>query len=770
MTQRDMQFSPKGLEALTRDLRSDLRSEGGIKDLRHPGGNDLFGAATGTLHPIDQRRVQRHLDVCTECARRINAFQETAQAWEGADGGKRLEELRNRLRRARQTQSEIVFEAGNNIGSGSSPNATTSGLRDQREQLVRKILNDAGAIERECDYTLPCGLHSDTHINLGKICRRESSLAAIVSALDEALQGETFDTVVSTGWALAMIARRLVLRRRTQMRRRIRHVMVEGYDPPTVLEEVAPGARVILLLDVVVTGGQVLRVTEELRKQKATSVKSIAIVDADFSGRCVATIERLCRIAMDLARPGECRRCGMLPSAEFNPIAGRMTKKKVQPRSPSEFLNNDSVARELWESVNTAAAFEHHRIVGTRHYLGFVDTAALLRHPETGPLVVEKLCRRIEARSGVPDVVLVPARARGVLFGGCLVGGFEQFLGVSGVCLERVRQQAGHFTLEGVRDLSGVRVLVADAAAGHGDTLDELALLSSSAGAASVAGVVLLSRLSEVCEKSFDERLSGGFVRLYSMPVRPITVRDKNRMNCSVCQRRQALKQAVAELPAGRVREVAKKLSAGPRFRRRTVPAAPSTLSGERQNALFPLGPLSTCRPGVASGIALHALHAAMGDGMAPLSLPEIASNNIPSAKRAALVADLPAGVLKWSGPPLLEQLCGFLKRGRDRDVWTAIVELMSRSGSTDWVDCLGDAISNAETFDPWMDDQFWARMILVVHRLARGRPGTGDQMRPLLKALVETYDRTSVHLGLEGMLKATYDPSDYDRSVRDDS
>jgi len=157
-----------------------------------------------------------------------------------------------------------------------------------------------------------------------------------------------------------------------------------------------------------------------------------------------------------------------------------------------------------------------------------------------------------------------------------------------------------------------------------------------------------------------------------------------------------------------------------------------------------------------------------MGDGMAPLSLPEIASNNIPSAKRAALVADLPAGVLKWSGPPLLEQLCRFLKRGRDRDVWTAIVELMSRSGSTDWVDCLGDAISNAETFDQWMDDQFWARMILVVHRLARGRPGTGDQMRPPLQALVETYDRTSAHLGLEGMLKATYEASEHNRTAPD--
>src|SRR5439155_22319046 len=165
---------------------------------------------------------------------------------------------------------------------------------------------------------------------------------------------------------------------------------------------------------------------------------------------------------------------------------------------------------------------------------------------------------------------------------------------------------------------------------------------------------------SEACEEAFDQRLSGGFTKLYSMPVRPLTVRDKTRITCSVCLRRQDLKEAVRELPAGTVKEVAKKLAARHRFRRGTDQFS----AAERQIPLSILNPLATYRPSVASGIALHAFNAAMGDGMAPLSLPEIDSPDIPAAGRAALVADLPAEVLKWSGQTLVNELCKFLKKG----------------------------------------------------------------------------------------------------------
>jgi hypoxanthine-guanine phosphoribosyltransferase len=643
------------------------------------------------------------------------------------------------------SQCELTL-GDNNKNSDLAPEIGTVVDRyRQREQLVRTILENAGAIERECDYALPCKLHCGTHINIGKICRSEAFLASIASALDEALGDEAFDTFVSTSWALAMIARRLVSKR-AERRLNIRHVMMEGYDP-NVLEEIKPDAKVILLLDVVVTGGQLLRVTQELQRQKAASVKAITIVDADFAGKCTSIqFERLCRISLDLAEPSECNRCGRLPLAEFNPIAGRMTKKKP-PRSPSQFLEQDPVARELWDFVNIAGAFEHHRIIGNRHYVGFVDTVRLLHHPTTQVQIVKKFCERITEHCGVPNVVLVPKRVRGELVGKCLVTGFKQFLGISGIRLECARQKRGHFILDGLSKLSGMHVLVADAAAGHGDTLDELTLISLLAGAGSVSGAVLLSRLSEACEKAFDERLSGRFVRLYSMPVRPITVRDNNQMTCPVCQRRQDLREAIGAFPNGPVREVAKKLLPARRFR------SPARAVRARQMTLFPQDPLEACRPAIASGIALHALHAAMNDGMAPLILPEIGSSEYSSAKRAALVADLPAGTLKWSGQPLTDQLCEFLRTGSDRAVWMAIVDFMYRSRSPDWVDCLGDAIKNSA--NEWMDNDFWARMVLVVYRLVHDRPEIGDQIKPVLQTLAQTYDNHPAHEGLQGMVTA---------------
>jgi hypothetical protein len=150
-----------------------------------------------------------------------------------------------------------------------------------------------------------------------------------------------------------------------------------------------------------------------------------------------------------------------------------------------------------------------------------------------------------------------------------------------------------------------------------------------------------------------------------------------------------------------------------------------------------------------------------MGDGMAPLSLPEIASHDISAPRRAALVADLPAGVLKWSGPSLEHELCEFLKRGTDRDVWLAVVELLSRSGSTAWTDSLGDAIVHAHARGNWMDERFWARMILIVHRMVRNSPEVSQQLRRPLESLVAAcYKELPARRGLKAMIDSTYQRS----------
>jgi orotate phosphoribosyltransferase len=764
MTQRKAPLSTGALDTLLDDIRSDLWSATDDHRSPHPDPDKLLEYATSSAPSLVSKQVQEHLTVCPDCSSRLDVFKVAAQVWEGLDGDARIERIRKRLHPG--GQHDLVFPVEDKpslIPNGNSAKdhaIWTRTERSTREWITRQILRDAKAIETECDYVLPNGLHSDTHINLGRICRSESTLAPVVCVLDEMLTGQNFDTLVSTSWALATIARRLVIRRSSLSPRGIRHITVEGYDPPSILEAVPSCANVILLVDVVVTGSQIASVTEELKRQNAASVKAIAIVDTDYRGqRVCGPFEALCHVPINIAAPTQCSRWSDRTRAEFNPVAGRMTQKKLKPRSPTEFLEQDSAARQFWKFVDKASAFEHHRIVGSRHYLGFIDTACLLRHRVIGPTIVENLCRKIFERSGIPDTVLVPARAKGVLLGKCLVEGFERYLGKRGVRLATVRQSSGHFTMKGAPDLSGQRVLVADTAAGHGDTLDELALLSSS-GATSIAGAVLLSRLSEACEEAFDQRLTAGFTKLYSMPVRPLTVRDRARITCSVCLRRQDLKQAVGELPPGTVKEVAKRLvAAAPRYRRVERPSGVERQAP--QLSLYAQSPLATYRPSIASGIALHALHAAMGDGMAPLSLPEIASHDISAPRRAALVADLPAGVLKWSGPSLERELCEFLKRGTDRDVWLAVVELLSRSGSTAWTASLGDAIVNAQGRGNWMDERFWARMILIVHRMVRNTPEVSEQLRrPLENLAGACYKEFPARRGLKAMINTTYQRS----------
>src|SRR5687767_1470504 len=98
MTGRDNQFSARGLDALIRDLRTDLRSVRGEKHPRHPREDDLLAVGTGALATADKELVQEHLDVCTRCASRISAFRSAAKAWEGPDASERLDALRKRLR------------------------------------------------------------------------------------------------------------------------------------------------------------------------------------------------------------------------------------------------------------------------------------------------------------------------------------------------------------------------------------------------------------------------------------------------------------------------------------------------------------------------------------------------------------------------------------------------------------------------------------------------------------------------------------------------
>jgi len=68
------------------------------------------------------------------------------------------------------------------------------------QSVVMDLLIRVGAIERACDYVLPSGLHSDTHVRVGKLCHSEESLRGIANAFNELMSDLKFDVVVASGW------------------------------------------------------------------------------------------------------------------------------------------------------------------------------------------------------------------------------------------------------------------------------------------------------------------------------------------------------------------------------------------------------------------------------------------------------------------------------------------------------------------------------------------------------------------------------------------
>src|SRR5207248_108227 len=98
------------------------------------------------------------------------------------------------------------------------------------------ILSQEAVLESGPDYILPSGKHTDTFVNIGKLCQSEGTLGRVAAALHELFADLSFDTIVTNGWAMATLARRLAALRRTSGLRQIHEIMCEGYNPPVPTE------------------------------------------------------------------------------------------------------------------------------------------------------------------------------------------------------------------------------------------------------------------------------------------------------------------------------------------------------------------------------------------------------------------------------------------------------------------------------------------------------------------------------------------------------
>jgi len=632
---------------------------------------------------------------------------------------------------------------------------------------ILRELAETGAIERDFDYELPSGLHCDAHVNVGRLCRSEETLQRVAAAFDGLFADCVFDTILTNGWAMATIARRISALR-AHRGDFIDDVICDGYHQLLLAGDILPESRVLVLIDVHVTGALVERLQESVRSAGATVAGIGCLVEALWSGsQRRDQLRSLCAIGMDIVDPtnGSCRRCGVLSPRVFNPVSQCMTQRAPHPRSPSEFLAENAEAREFWRLVDLARAYEHHRKEENTHYIAFVDTRKMLEHEEVGPTIVRRLSERI-SNTMRPEVLLVPNRVRGQILAKLLASSLSSPSEVVRVIAARRMQRRGEqifcsrpwFIRPDDLDLiSGRRVLVVDAAAGHGTTIDRLAQLAVTCGATSVGAAVVISRLTETCEQAFAARLPAGFAWLYHLPIRPVLIRGENDNLCPICQRRAALEQVAEASGVDAIQRWTQHLK---RRGRRSVPSTQSNRDREVQLALFPIGEqfFESCRESVASGVTLHALNAAMTNGMAPLTLPELFNSRIPTRSRTAMVENLPQGVVEWSGEVLADDLREFLHKGTAPNVWRASAEVLVKDGANDWMLQVDELLGRLHQQKARTSATFWNHLACTAYIAVTQNPTLTHAVRERLSQFAKTSTGTTDTEGVRRVLDALPD------------
>lgn len=632
---------------------------------------------------------------------------------------------------------------------------------DSQPNDVIELLTQHQAIERRADYLLPCGVHSDTYINSSALCVSEESMHFLAAKLDFLLWDKYFDTVLANGWAMALIARRLAAAREAQGRRApTRQVLCEGYQEPILLDDIVPGSQVLIVLDVVISGRLALELQRIVKAAGADAVAVAAIARPHGAAPVPGLdLRSLCEIEMHLSAHPLLHICGReLTQQVFNPIAGCMTTKCLAPRSPSQFLQDNPSAKELWSYVQAAEAYEHHRREGDTHYIGFVDTRKLMECRGIGEELVDKLVDVVSKSGNQPTYLLVPNRSRAGLLAQLATKAFHAKCGFRPETVVATRKwTTGQWELppDQFAQLPDADVLIVDTAAGHGRTIDQLATLASKSKARRIGAAVLLSRLTPPCEDTFNLRLSGGYHRLFNLPIRPVAIRGNRIDLCPVCRRKNAIRRFAEESDIQALEQWADSL-----LKKRRGAPEPVRRSCEKQLRLFELEQpfLSDCGAAVASGVTLHALGAASSNGSAPLSLPELFDDRISWRVRASIVENLPTGILDWTGTTLIADLVTVLADGEYPSVWKAAANLLAREGNNVWMNYLEAMLHRADDCKMRFSDSFWNHMACNVYLSACGGQEVRHELLDRLEQIVGRQEDGQVLCGLRQMQEVIRD------------
>lgn len=680
--------------AIQRRMLDDIFPTADATATGHLSAEELVTYALGRLQPDELLRADQHLSTCVECLTLVEQAVDAVAVLPGSETDESLEAV--------------------------------------NERQVLDLLTTHDAIEREFDYVLPSGLHSDTHVNLGKLCWTDQGLDNLARLLDRRLNGRRFDLIISHGWPMAAVARRMAWKYRAAVSTLVES---QGYEAPALSHSIGPNRSALILIDVAVTGGLARRLSAMVVDSGSHVAAIAAIVDARIE-RKQPEVLSLCTVAIRRWNESDCPLTGVLEERVFNPVSYRMTTKKDAGRSPVSLFNSDSEFSDLWTAIYRAGAYQRHRIDGQVHYNGFIDTEKLLEHPVTGPQLVSEIGRRILAgTSDTPDVLVVPQRHRGRLFGTRLR---EFIYGETGKIPELIvvgiRRGRAVITDAVERKLYKRFVLVCDSATSHGGTLDTLCYRVTRLGAADVGAAVLVSRLKESCEEAFRNRLNGRFWRLYYFPLPAFWVEGNSREACPFCALRADIDGLARRLGLRALKELAESFveGRGDRSQRGSLKPRPEPSNGDDL--------LQRCERRIAGGVTLHTLLTAMNDGMAPLELPEISAPWLPANKRAAMLESLPAGTIKWSGQSFERELMNCLAEEPSHQVWLAAANLFAREGRGEWLDRLGTQLSRPGCNR--LPAQFWGWLVYDAVKYVQAQPAKASEAKTIIQRVRQSADR----------------------------
>lgn len=173
------------------------------------------------------------------------------------------------------------------------------------EEEVRSALQEAGAILHG-HFQLTSGKHSGTYVQCARIFEDPALTTRLAATAAARLQGRSFDLVASPavggiiiGFAVAQaLGLRFIFSEREEGRMRFRR----SFSVPS-------GARVLIVEDVVTTGGSVAEVAELVHAAGGETGAVLSLIDRGGPKRFSEELIPLLRLEVESWEPSSCVQC-----------------------------------------------------------------------------------------------------------------------------------------------------------------------------------------------------------------------------------------------------------------------------------------------------------------------------------------------------------------------------------------------------------------------------------------------------------------------------